>query len=130
MWVFGQGLTEVNCELGLDLPWLIHTWLPTCTCIWTIDQPWYVELIWSYLNLNGTSRVGFLVAALPALRVLVCAGIDSCQAKSDRQLVYASCPWAVDGQGLVLVSPVSFGCRWCGLSAVGLSTPELTWNVS
>ena len=70
------------------------------------------------------------MAALPALRVLVCAGIDSCQWRSDTQLVYASCPWAVDGRGLVSVSPVILWCRRCGLSAVGLGAPELTWNVS
>ena len=70
------------------------------------------------------------MAALPALRVLVCTGIGSRQSGSDGQLVYASCPWAVDGRGLVLVSPVVFWCRWCGLSAVGLGAPELTWNVS
>ena len=64
MWAFGQGATEVNCELGLDLPGLIHTWLPTCTCVWTLDQHWYLELIWSNLNFNGVSRVGFGVSAL------------------------------------------------------------------
>ena len=69
------------------------------------------------------------MAALPALRVLVCAGIGSRNPGSDRQLVYASCPWAVDGQRLVLVSPVISWCRWCGLSAIGLGAPELTWNV-
>ena len=37
---------------------------------------------------------------------LVCTGISSCQSGSDGQLVYTSCPWAVDGQGLV----------WCPLS--------------
>ena len=50
--------------------------------------------------------------------------------RSDRQLVYASCPWAVDGWGMVLVSPVILWCRWCGLSAVGLGVLELTWNAS
>ena len=49
------------------------------------------------------------MAALPALRVLVCTRIDSRQSRSDRQLVYASCPWAVDGQALVSVSSVIFG---------------------
>ena len=44
--------------------------------------------------------------------------------------LYASCPWAVDGWGLVLVLPVIFRCWWCGLSAVGLGALELTWNVS
>ena len=99
MRAFGQGATEVHCGLGLDLPGLIHTWLPTCTCILTLDQPWYVELIWSYLNLNGASRVGFGVSILAvgwlrclALRMLVCTGIGSCQSESDRQLVYVSCP--------------------------------------
>ena len=47
------------------------------------------------------------MAALPALRVLVCAGISLRQSISDRQLVYASCHWVVDGRGLVLV-PLSF----------------------
>ena len=67
------------------------------------------------------------MAALPVLRVLVCTGIGSRQSRSDRQLVYASCPWAVDGQGLVLVSPVIFlvlvvrpFCGWPGCSGVNL----------
>ena len=60
----------------------------------------------------------------------VCTGIGSRQSRSDRQLVYASSPWAVVGRGLVLVSPVIFGCQWCGLSSVGLGALELTWNVS
>ena len=73
--------------------------------------------------------VGFWVAVLHALRVLVCAGAGSRQSSSDRQLVYASCPWVVDRQGLVLVSPVIFWCWRCRLSAVGLGALELTWNV-
>ena len=59
----------------------------------------------------------------------MCTGIGSRQSRSDRQLVYDSCPWAVDGRGLVLVSPV-FSVSWCGLSAAGLGALELTWNVS
>ena len=59
MWALGQGVTEVHCRLGLDFPGLIHTWLPTCDCIWTCGQSWYVQLNWSYSNLNGASRVGF-----------------------------------------------------------------------
>ena len=75
--------------------------------------------------------VGYGRAAPPALRVLVCTRIRlPASGGFDRQLVYASCPWAVDGQRLVLVSPVIFGCRWCNLSAVGLGALELTWNVS
>ena len=66
------------------------------------------------------------MAALPALKVLVCAGISLRQSRSDRQLVYASCPWVVDGWGLVLV-PLSFlvlvvqpFCGWPGCSGVNL----------
>ena len=70
------------------------------------------------------------MAALPALRVLVCARTSSRQSRSDRQLVYASCPWVVYGRGLVLVSPVILWRLWCGLSAVGLGALLLTWNVS
>ena len=54
----------------------------------------------SYLSLNGVS--GFAFGWL--LRVLVCTGIDSRQLWSDKQLVYASCPWAFNGRGPVLVS--------------------------
>ena len=66
------------------------------------------------------------MAALPALRVLVCAGISLHQSRSDRQLVYASCSWVIDGRGLVLV-PLSFlvlvvlpFCGWPGCSGVNL----------
>ena len=66
------------------------------------------------------------MAALPALRVLVCAGISLRQSRSDRQLVYASCHWVIDGRGLVLV-PLSFlvlvvwpFCSWPRCSGVNL----------
>ena len=66
------------------------------------------------------------MAALPALRVLVCAGISLRLSRSNRQLVYASCLWVVDGRGLVLV-PLSFlvlvvrpFCGWPGCSGVNL----------
>ena len=66
------------------------------------------------------------MAALPALRVLVCAGISLRQSRSDRQLVYASCSWVIDGRGSVLV-PRSFlvlvvlpFCRRPGCSGVNL----------
>ena len=74
--------------------------------------------------------VGFCVAALPALSVLVCTGIGSGQSRSDRQLVYASCPWAIDGRGIGFGVPCQFLVSWCGLSVVGLGALELTWNVS
>ena len=137
VWALGQGATEVRCGLGLDLPGLIHTWLPTCTCIWTLGQPWYSELNWSNLNLNGASRVGFGVSGLAVgwLRCLHwecwCAlGSVHASPESDRQLVYASCPLGCWWAGICFGVPCHFWCRWCGLSAVGLGAPELTWKVS
>ena len=57
----------------------------------------------------------------------MCNGIASRQARFDRQLVYASGPWAVDRWGLVLVSPAIFlvlvvwpFCGWPGCSGVDL----------
>ena len=38
--------------------------------------------------------------------------------------------WAVDGRKSILVSPGTFRCWWCGLSDFGLSSLELTWDVS
>ena len=60
------------------------------------------------------------------LRVLVSAGISLRLSRSDRQLVLASCPWVVDGRGLVS-GPLSFlvlvvrpFCGWPGCSGVDL----------
>ena len=56
----------------------------------------------------------------------MCPGISLRQSRSDRQLVYASCPWVVDGRGLVLVS-LSFlalvvrpFCGWPRCSGINL----------
>ena len=144
VWAFGQGATEVHCELGLDLPGLIHTWLPIYVLVFghLIDLVCGAHLVkfefeWGFQDWLWGNWVGFWVAALPALRMLVFTGISSRQSRSDRELVYASCPWVVDGRGIgfgvpchFLVSPVIFWCWWCCLSAVGLGALELTWNVS
>ena len=56
----------------------------------------------------------------------MCSGISLRQSRSDRQLVYASCSWVIDGRGLVLV-PLSFlvlvvlpFCGWPGCFGVNL----------
>ena len=87
------------------------------------------EFKWGFQGWFQGGWVGCWVAALPPLRVLVCAGISLHQSRSNRQLVYASCPWVIDGRGLVLV-PLSFLVLVVRSSAVGLDALGLTWNVS
>ena len=84
------------------------------------------EFKWGFQGWFWGGWVGCWVAALPLLRVFVCTGIGLRQSRSDRQLVYASCPWVIDGRGLVLV-PLSFlvlvvrpFCGWPGCSGVNL----------
>ena len=105
-------------------PGLIHTWLPTCSYVWTLDQPWYVELIWSNLNLNGDIQgwfwgiwVGFSVAALPALRVLVCSGIGSRQSRSDDN-------WCMP---VVLGLLMGGDWFWCHLLFFGVAGAAFLW---
>ena len=118
MWVSGQGGTEVHCGLELDFPGLIHTWLPTCTCIWTLDRPWYVELIWSYLNLNWASRVGFGVSglAMGGLHRLHCE--CWCALGSD----YRPVGVLIDNWCMPVVLGLLMGrdCFWCPLSFFGV----------
>ena len=60
------------------------------------------------------------LAALHALRVLVCTKLGLCQSGSDRQLVYTSFLLTVGGQELVLVFPSIFFCAG-GAAFLGLA---------